>query len=155
MRRLLILTALLLVAASAAAVAAPRRATVGVRATKLGPTVVDGRGRTLYVFDRPSCTGGCAQTWPPFLTGGKPLAHGVPAARLGTKKLAGGKLQVTFAGRLLYFYAGDFGSGQVAGASVPHWAALSPTGAKLTDAGSTTPTDPTTTPDYGGGGGGY
>ena len=138
-----------LVALAALVLLAPPHASVGVRATQLGQTVVDGRGHTVYVFDRPTCTGACAATWTPFLTKGKPAAHGVAAAKLGTKKLPGGKLQVTFAGKPLYFYAGDSGAGQVAGAAVPHWAALSPTGAKLV---ATTPTT-TTPPDYGGGGG--
>src|SRR5689334_10024166 len=109
----------------------PPHAAVGVRATQLGRTVVDGRGHTVYVFDRPTCTGACAASWIPFLTKGKPVAHGVAARLLGTKKVAGGKLQVTFHGKPLYFFAGDSGAGQVAGAAVPHWAALSPSGAKL------------------------
>jgi predicted lipoprotein with Yx(FWY)xxD motif len=143
-------------ALAAVVVLAPAHASVGVRTTELGKTLVDGRGHTLYVFDRSSCTGACASTWPPFLTKGKPVAHGVAAAKLGTKRLAGGKLQVTFGGKALYFYVGDSGAGQVAGASVPHWAAVSPTGAKLvasTPPPSSTTTTPAVPPPYGGGDG--
>jgi predicted lipoprotein with Yx(FWY)xxD motif len=138
-----------LVALAAVVLLAPAHASVGVRSTQLGQTLVDSRGHTLYVFDHGACTGACAATWPPFLTKGKPVAHGVAAAKLGTKKLAGGKLQVTFGGKPLHFYVGDSGAGQVAGASIPHWAALSPTGAKLVTS-SSPPT--TTTPGYGSGG---
>ena len=137
-----------LLALAALVLLTPPHASVGVRATELGQTLVDGRGHTLYVFDEPACTGACAAAWRPFLTKGKPVAHGVAAAKLATKKLAGGKLQVTFAGKPLYFYAGDSGAGQVAGASVPHWSALSPTGQMLV---ATAPTV-TTPPEYGGGG---
>lgn len=150
MRCLLALTSLALIVASAA-VAAPPRAKVTVRSTTLGSVLVDGRGHTLYVFDQASCTGACAAMWPPFLTTGKPVAAGVPAAKVGLKKLVGGRLQVTFAGKALYFYAGDSGAGQVAGAAIPHWAALSATGAKVHAAGGTTTTPPP--PAYGGGDG--
>ena len=141
-----------LVALAAVVLLAPAHASVSVRSTQLGQTLVDGRGHTLYVFDAGSCTGACAASWPPFLTKGKPVAHGLAASKLGTKKLAGGKLQVTFAGKRLYFYAGDSGAGQVAGASVPHWAALSPKGAKLVMSSAAPPPTTTTTPGYGDGG---
>jgi predicted lipoprotein with Yx(FWY)xxD motif len=150
MRRLVALTVLALVATSVA-VAAPPRAKVAVRATELGRVLVDARGHTLYVRDSGSCTGACLKTWPPFLTGAKPSG----VAKLGTKKVAGGKLQVTFAGRPLFFYIGDISAGQVAGATVPHWNAVSPAGSLLHSNVSTTPPPSTTTPDYGGGGGGY
>jgi predicted lipoprotein with Yx(FWY)xxD motif len=51
-------------------------ATVGTRATKLGQVLVDGQGRTLYLFEKDkgtasSCTGACASVWPPVTTGGQ------------------------------------------------------------------------------------
>src|SRR3954470_22879221 len=125
MRRSALLV-LLALAAAGTALAAPPRAKVATRATSLGSVLVDGRGRTLYVFDLGACTGSCAAAWPPFLTSGKPAG----VAKLGTRKLAGGKLQVTFAGKPLHFYAGDTKAGQVAGAAIAHWFALAPTGAK-------------------------
>jgi predicted lipoprotein with Yx(FWY)xxD motif len=134
------------------AAAAPPRTKLGVRATQLGKVLVDGRGHTVYVFDKATCTGACASTWPPFITSGKPVAAGVPAAKVGTKKLAGGKLQVTFGGKRLYFYVGDSGAGQVAGASVAHWAALSPSGGVVHASVGTT-TTPTMTDPYPGGDG--
>ena len=148
-RSFLIVIAALAVAASAAA--APPRAHVAVRATTLGSALVDSRGHTLYMYDRGSCSGACLQSWPMFLTSGKPLAlKGVPAAKLGTVKVAG-KLQVTFAGHRLYFFAGDRKAGDVKGAAIAHWAALSAAGAKLRAAGPVAPPI-STVPDPGGGG---
>jgi predicted lipoprotein with Yx(FWY)xxD motif len=167
--QLLIWTSLALVVAGSALAALPR-AHVSVRSTSLGPTLVDSRGHTLYAFDldkgtKSNCTGVCASSWFPFLTTAKPLtAGGVSAAKVGLAKRANGKWQVMFSGHLLYFFAGDTAAGQVRGASIAHWAALSKTGAKLRlqsggGGGGTNPAPaPTTTDPYGGGygsGGGY
>jgi predicted lipoprotein with Yx(FWY)xxD motif len=168
MRRLLLVSVLALAVAATAA-AAVSRAKVGVRHTSLGRVLVDPRGHTLYVFDldrrgKVACSGACAALWPPFLTSGKPLAAaGVAAAKLGMVRRGDGRLQVTFAGHPLYFFARDTKAGQVNGAAIPHWAALSATGAKLRPAassssspstgGSTTPTTTAPPPSYGGGDG--
>ena len=150
---------LLALVCSAAAIASPQRATVTVRSTSLGSVLVDARGHTLYFFDSGRCTGACLASWPAFLTSGKPLAAaGIPAAKLGTVKVAGGKLQVTFAGHPLHFFGGDTKAGQVKGASMPHWWALSKAGKRLhatvapTTSTPSTTTPTSTTPDYGGGG---
>jgi len=149
---------------TAAAIAAPTRAQVSARSTSLGSVLVDSRGHTLYVFDldrgkKSSCTGACTSLWHAFLTSTKPLAvHGVSAAKIGLAKRANGKFQVTFMGHPLYFFVSDTKAGDVHGASVAHWAAFSPTGAKLR-AGSTgtPPTSPptTSTDPYAPGGNGY
>jgi predicted lipoprotein with Yx(FWY)xxD motif len=156
-RGLILLTALALVVAGSA-LAAPPRAHVALRSTSLGSVLVDARGHTLYAFDldkgtKSACKSSCLASWHPFLTSGVPLATGISAAKLGTARQAGG-IQVTFAGHLLYFFAGDTKAGQVRGASIAHWAALSKTGAKVKpQAGGTgtTPAPPTTTDPYGGG----
>jgi predicted lipoprotein with Yx(FWY)xxD motif len=163
-RGIFIWTALALVVGGSAAAALPR-AHVTVRSTSLGSVLVDSRGRTLYAFDldkgtKSLCTGVCAASWSPFLTTAKPLAAGgVSAAKVGLAKRANGKWQVMFSGHLLYFFAGDTAAGQVHGASIAHWAALSKTGAKVkAEAGGTGTTPapappPTTTDPYGSGGG--
>jgi predicted lipoprotein with Yx(FWY)xxD motif len=132
----------------ATALASPPRARVAVRATTLGSALVDSRGHTLYVYDLGRSAN--STVWPPFLTSAKPLAAGVPATKLGVLKLAGGKLQVTYAGHPLYFYAGDTKAGDVRGASVARWAALSASGAKLRP--HVPPPTTTTTPYPGGDG---
>jgi hypothetical protein len=67
-------------------------ATVTTANTKYGTILVDGSGRTLYLFekDRPNqseCTGACAADWPVFHSSAVPHAGtGVNAALLGTIK---------------------------------------------------------------------
>lgn len=156
MRRLLILTLAVFVTAVTTALAASH-AQVGVRSTSLGKVLVDARGHTLYVYDLGACTGSCAALWPPFVTAGKPVAlKGVKASLVGTTKRSDGKLQVTFAHHPLFFYAADTKAGQVKGVEIPHWSAVSPTGAKVHS--KIGPTETTTNPYppvYGGGGDGY
>jgi len=169
MRRGLLISITLALVVAGTALAALPRAHVSVRSTSLGSVLVDSRGHTLYAFDldkgtKSMCTTGvCAATWSPFLTTAKPLtAGGVSAAKVGLAKRSGGKWQVMFSGHLLYFFSGDKAAGQVRGASIAHWAALSKTGAMVKpEAGGTGTTPapappPTTTDPYGyGGGGGY
>jgi predicted lipoprotein with Yx(FWY)xxD motif len=166
MRRGLLISVTLALVAAGTAVAALPRAHVSVRSTSLGSVLVDTRGHTLYAFDldkgtKSLCTTGvCAATWFPFLTTAKPItAGGVSAAKLGLAKRAGGKWQVMYSGHLLYFFSGDKAAGQVRGASIAHWAALSKTGVKVKPSAGGTGTTPapaptpTTTDPYGGGGG--
>ena len=83
---------------------------------------------------------------------------GVPANRLATAKRGDGRLQVTFLGRPLYLHAADGRAGQVTGAAVAHWAALTTTGTRLHRAPTSTPMpspSPTPQPPYPGGGDGY
>jgi len=67
--------------------------------------VVDGKGRTLYLFTedtagKATCAAAdpqCPKLWPAFATVGKPLAgKGIKASLLGTTKGAGGVQQVTY-----------------------------------------------------------
>jgi predicted lipoprotein with Yx(FWY)xxD motif len=110
------------VAATAGAKGAAKSgvATVSLRRTKLGRILVDGSGRTLYLFmkdknDKSACAGACATGWPPLLTKGRPKAgHGVSQKLLGTTIRKSGH-QVTYAGHPLYRYAGDSKAGQTNG----------------------------------------
>src|SRR5512143_3837467 len=66
-------------AASRASHSASGGATVAVASSGLGRILVDGRGRTLYLFEKDTrgksaCSGKCAGFWPPLITSGKPLA---------------------------------------------------------------------------------
>lgn len=100
--------------------AAAGDATVAVAPTSLGDVLVDGEGRTLYLFtndqgETSSCTGGCASAWPAVTVEGEPVAgDGVDAAKLATN--ASG--QVMFGGKLLYRYAADQEAGDVKGQGV-------------------------------------
>ena len=114
------------------------KGSVALASTKLGKVLVDGSGRTLYLFEADKgamskCDGACASAWPPLTTSGKPTAGaGVVAAKLGTAKRADGTTGVTYDGHPLYTYAGDGSPGQTAGEGLTDfgapWYALSAAG---------------------------
>ncbi|HEY7397105.1 MAG TPA: hypothetical protein VH538_02290 [Gaiellaceae bacterium] len=139
-----VVAAVVVVAAGASIAAAKptaRSATVTTARTGLGQIVVDGRGRSLYLFEkdvhgRSACTGTCAVYWPPLLTTGKPAAiKGAKASLLGSIRRTDGSRQVTYAGHPLYFFSGDTGRGQTNGEGLHDfgagWYVLAPTGKKI------------------------
>ena len=117
------------------------RPSVGVMHTKLGRILVDGRGRTLYLFGRDkngksSCNGACATYWPPLIGSGKALAKpGVKASLLGRTKRSDGRWQVTYKRHPLYTFVGDTKKGQTNGEGLTDfggsWDVVSPSGAKI------------------------
>jgi predicted lipoprotein with Yx(FWY)xxD motif len=121
--------------------AAERAATVGVSTTGLGKTLVDSKGRTLYLFEKDSgtkstCAGACASAWPPLRANATPTAGGeANASMLGTSKRSDGTKQVTYNGHPLYRYGGDRNAGDTNGHDVTafgaEWYALSPGGNQL------------------------
>ena len=123
--RLLALAAGALAAASlAAALLAPAartatRPTVKIGSSQYGRMVFDGRGFALYAFTRdgggPSrCYGACARAWPPYIvTGALRAGIGTKRSLLGTVRRRGGRRQLTYAGRPLYYYIGEKRPGQV------------------------------------------
>ena len=126
MRRLLALSLAALSAASVPvpALASPRtqseaRSTLTARDSRFGRILFDGKGFTLYAFTRDPrgksvCSGACAGAWPPYLVAkaARPGA-GTRARLLGTTRRADGRLQVTYAGRPLYYYVGERSPGQI------------------------------------------
>jgi predicted lipoprotein with Yx(FWY)xxD motif len=124
---------------SSASGGAAANATVKVATdAKFGEILVDSEGRTVYIFDKDmgttsACTAGaCAQTWPAVVVAGTPQGGtGVTASMLGTAQgQAPG--QVTYNGHLLYRFAGDTKAGDVNGAAIPSWHAITPAGAAAT-----------------------
>src|SRR5262245_57393954 len=77
-------------AALAGAKPTARPATVATTHTGLGRILVDGRGRSLYLFEkdrhgRSACSGVCAAYWPPLLANGKSIAiNGAKRSLLGS-----------------------------------------------------------------------
>jgi predicted lipoprotein with Yx(FWY)xxD motif len=144
----------------AAVAAGSSNAVVKVRSTSLGKILVGANGKTLYLFaldtgTKSKCSGQCATFWPPLLTTGPAKgAPGVKMTMLGTTRRSDGKLQVTYHGHPLYFFAEDKKPGQVKGEGFTgfgaKWWAVSPAGSKVAPGAATSPTT-TTTP----GGGGY
>jgi predicted lipoprotein with Yx(FWY)xxD motif len=120
---------------------AGRAITVATGRSSLGRIIVDGRGRTLYLFEkdkrsRSACYGTCATFWPPLLTAGKPSAvRGAKASLLGRTRRRDGTLQVTYAGHPLYRFLEDTGPGQTKGegsqAFGAGWDVLSAAGKKI------------------------
>ncbi len=102
---------------------------------KLGPIVTDSQGRTLYAFVKDTgttstCTGSCAQTWPPALTSGTPqLGTALTSILVGTSARSDGGTQVTYNGHPLYYFSGDTSPGDTKGQGVGgNWFTVSPTG---------------------------
>jgi predicted lipoprotein with Yx(FWY)xxD motif len=145
MRRMI--AALVLAAAVALAVAgtgnAASRATVNTRNGKLGTFLVGAKGMTLYLFEKDktsksTCSGQCAQFWPPLLTSGKPKASGkAKSSLLGTTKRSDGKRQVTYKGHPLYYFVQDKKPGDTTGQDFlgfgAKWYVLAPSGKKIGD----------------------
>ena len=110
--------------------------------SRLGQILVDGSGRTLYLFVADKGTASvcnsaaCVQYWPPLLTTGAPVAGaGVNAALLGTTTRQDGKTQVTYAGHPLYYFITDKKPGDVTGQGINGfggpWYVVSPTGMQI------------------------
>ena len=118
-RRAALLGALAAVATGAAAPPATAAGTkVTVRGSEFGPMLWGPKRQAVYAFEldgrrRPRCYGKCAAAWPPVYTRGKPRAgKGVRKSLLGSVRRRGGRRQVTYAGKPLYFYAHE-GPGEV------------------------------------------
>jgi predicted lipoprotein with Yx(FWY)xxD motif len=117
-------------ATSPAPSASAPAATVAVASNpKLGQILVDGNGRTLYLFEADkgtssTCYGACATYWPPLLTGGAPAAGtGVNASLLGMSKRTDGTTEVTYAGHPLYYVVTDHNPGDATGQGVNNFGA--------------------------------
>jgi predicted lipoprotein with Yx(FWY)xxD motif len=110
--------------------------------TSLGPILAAGPKRlTVYLFaadtgSTSTCSGACAQAWPPVTTTGEPQAQGgAVAGDLGTTTRAEGTKQVTYKGHPLYYYVTDQQAGETTGQGVNSfgapWYVLSPQGSEI------------------------
>jgi predicted lipoprotein with Yx(FWY)xxD motif len=114
-----------LVLAEGAASAAANAVVSTTKNAKLGTILVS--GKTVYTLkaSKTPCSTQCLKIWPSLklpqgvkkATAGK----GVSASKLGTVKLSNGALQVTYAGKPLYFFSGDSAAGQVHGNVTDMW----------------------------------
>jgi predicted lipoprotein with Yx(FWY)xxD motif len=96
----------------------------------LGQILVDSKGMTLYLFekdtsgDASTCSGACAQAWPPMTVKGTPEAgDGVDASKLTTLKRDDGTTQIAYNGHPLYYYAGDSAPGDITGSGLDQFGA--------------------------------
>jgi predicted lipoprotein with Yx(FWY)xxD motif len=124
----------------------------------LGSYLTDSAGKSLYLFAsdtsvKSTCSGGCAAQWPPLTTKDAPKAgSGATGGKLTTITRDDGTKQVVYNGHPLYYFKGDSAAGQTNGQGVDaygaKWWAVSPAGAKITKAASSST-------GTGGSGGGY
>ena len=127
-----------------AVAATPAAAPAGLGTADLAPgsALVDGAGRTLYLFEADTgtvstCNGACAQVWPPLLApGGAPSAAGAAqGALVATSARADGSMQVTYHGHPLYYFAGDKAPGDAKGQDIHNfgggWYVVTPAGDKI------------------------
>jgi len=132
--------------------AAPAAGTgVGTAALKPGTALVDGAGRTVYLFEADNgtsstCYGQCAQIWAPVPAGG-PTSGGAQAALVGTTTRTDGSSQVTYNGHPLYYFANDKAAGDARGQGINRfgggWYVVDPTGNKIdSDAPAPAPAAP-------------
>jgi predicted lipoprotein with Yx(FWY)xxD motif len=115
--------------------------TISVESTRLGQVVVDGSGRTVYVFQadtstQSTCYSACAQAWPPVITAGHPqTGSGASGALLGTTARKDGTTEVTYGGHPLYYFIADKKPGDMRGQGINQfgakWYVLAPSGKKI------------------------
>jgi predicted lipoprotein with Yx(FWY)xxD motif len=130
---------------SASATQSAQPVTVRTANTSLGTFLVGPDGKTLYLFEadtssRSTCSGACAQGWPPITTNGPPVAgSGVMQSLLSTSPRDDGTLQVVYNGHPLYNYSGDTKAGDTNGegskAFGAGWDVVSPAGNKIEEPG--------------------
>ena len=129
---------------------APRRGSTELKdpSSSLGDIVVDGEGRTLYLFTADNgtttaCTGGCATAWPALVA---PVTAGSGVTGAVTEATqADGAKQIALNGHLLYYYAADAAPGATSGQGVGgQWYVVDGAGNAITKApGAPAPaTDP-------------
>ena len=115
--------------------------TIGTRSTALGQILVDGNGRTLYLFEADkgtssSCYNACAAVWPPLTTSGAPAAGpGVNQSLLATTTRKDGSAEVVYNGHPLYYFVSDKQAGDTTGQGLSSfgadWYVLSGAGTKI------------------------
>ena len=109
--------------------------TVAIAESDLGQILVDGEGRTLYMFDpdsagEPTCYDGCAEAWPPLTVEGEiTVGAGLDAATFTTVERTDGTMQVKAGNWPLYYFANDAAPGDTNGQGQNDvWWVVSPTG---------------------------
>ncbi|MET7617213.1 hypothetical protein [Streptomyces sp. NPDC005408] len=114
--------------------------TVKIADSSLGKILVDGKGRTLYLFtadgkntNSMKCDAQCLKLWPPME--GKPKAGAGADAKLINTTDVAGKTQATYAGHPLYYYAPDKAAGDVKGQGIDKvWYVIDAHGKAITKA---------------------
>ena len=140
---------------------------LGTASTPLGTILVDGSGRTVYMFavdtmNKSNCTGSCLSYWPLVPAPAK-LPASLPgiSAKLSSIDRPDGSTQLTVNGMPVYTYVGDSSPGETTGQGLDTsgglWWVLSPQGSMITATGSTpsSPSSPSSSSPPSSSGGGY
>jgi len=119
----------------------PATTTIALRNSTFGPILVDGSGRTLYLFeadrtDMSTCNGDCASVWSPLIAYGTPVAAaGINQSLLTTTTRNDGSLEVVYNGHPLYYFVSDKQAGDITGEAISsfgaEWYVLSAAGSKV------------------------
>jgi len=125
---------------AASSTSAPAGSSGGAELTtassSLGDIVVDGKGMTVYYFDKDTagsgvstCAGPCASNWPAVpAASDSPVVDGV-TGEVGVITGTDGESQLTLNGLPLYYFAGDSAPGDVNGQAVQDvWWVVAPNG---------------------------
>ena len=117
-------------------------ATVMTRTGSHGAYLVDGQGKSLYLFvpdtnGTSTCYGPCAVAWPPLAVPDKRTAgSGVNAAMLTTVNRNDGSKQVVYNKHPLYYWADDLKPGDTTGQGLNNlgglWWLVNPNGTAIT-----------------------
>jgi Cft2 family RNA processing exonuclease/predicted lipoprotein with Yx(FWY)xxD motif len=114
-------------AAASAEASAPAAgaATLALADSALGKIVVDGQGKTLYMFEpddgqaAPTCVADCATNWPALISSGTPsVGDGITAAASTVARTDGGGDQVKLGDYPLYYFAADKAAGDTNGQGI-------------------------------------
>jgi predicted lipoprotein with Yx(FWY)xxD motif len=151
------LSVLVVAPSTAGAATSPTASVISTaKNAKLGTILVS--GTTVYALkpSKTACTAACSKVWSQVL-----LPHGittatagagVDASKLGTVATAKGELQITYAGKRLYWFVKDKAPGQVHGNVKNKWGTwsavrvTSSASSNDTNATATTPAPTTTVP---------
>jgi predicted lipoprotein with Yx(FWY)xxD motif len=117
--------------------APPATSAVGRGSTELGTVLVDGKSMTLYGFTNDvngtsTCSGACANAWPPLLVGSSSLPSGLDANVFSVITRTDGTFQLKAGKWPLYRFAGDSAAGEISGqGSGGVWFAAAPDGSLI------------------------
>ena len=106
-------------APASASASAAAGAEIKLADSSLGQIIVDGAGKTLYMFTpdeagTPTCYDDCATAWPP-LTGEVTAGTGLDASKVTVVDRTDGSKQVKYGNWPLYYFANDAAAGDVNG----------------------------------------
>jgi predicted lipoprotein with Yx(FWY)xxD motif len=96
---------------------------IALAESSLGQIIVDGEGKTLYMFDpdaegSPTCYDDCATAWPPLLAddaASVTAGTGLDASKITVVARTDGGSQVKYGDWPLYYFANDAAAGDVNG----------------------------------------